>query len=1821
MVDNFRLTVDSNTEIEPLDSVRDVKMRGVSVTENRVANIPQMTGATANANGSAGVVPEPSVSDRDKYLKGDGTWASVQASGSNVQWDQITEEGTHIADITIDNVTTPIYAPEGGGTVTDVVDGDGTSLVDENGVAHVLGEITDVVDKNNFSLVNNHVAKMPFGVNSTICSPIPDYDNITDIDESRNWYGASEYTWTAPCDCLLVPVINNDIDFVEYDIGDFVLYSAWDNDSNINVQDFPLSYELIPLAEGTEITIKYLHRSNTGNNVRYRYIPFKRLQTNRESYPQPYLDYASIRTVSASDATSGYTAPTDGVFIAAYANSGSSNRPVICYINEDYYKYYYMALGKTPGSSMRLGEGDTVRLDSSNISGSGWFIPFATTTNPNEVYKPIPDYSDPTEYDETTLPTNIPRGVLFNDNRHTTETTTSLLTTTLVLNTATTSLTLQTISPVPTYETTRYSAVSWFSMSGTETFNGYYPSEVSGETMEGSFILFPYVTQTVSVETSYNVNDVVGADGESLVDANGIAHVNANVADVMYDDESVVDENGIAKMYTPVKATTLPTLNYSGRSALPSTSTWRDTTTVHKWTASCDCVVYAYDQTGSYNTFVKYGINNFIYYGTVISSNNNIPSGLLSNMIPIKKGQEISIQFQGQAINNMFDKVFYIPYNTIDTSAEDFPLPYLDHSLKTEIPSATTEFTATTDGIVIDNSNAKNTFVINDVITLYGKGGNGQYFDCSIPVSAGDVITLGNHSGKSFIPFKRTDNINKLISPIPDYNNRTVYTGDTLPNKFNTPGMLFLCAHDYDRNYSTTMSAQYNINGYTAYISSSNYSVNSTFYWKDGFLPLTENANKTYNSPTATGVSFFFIPYSEFDTVYVKDVLVGGNSVVGDGSIARIDSLVTDVQLNGESLVENGVAHVTGKVSDVQLDGISILDDNAVANIKSPIAIIPSPVLDYDRAAYIDESNTWNDRNEHTWVAPCDCVIYACSPNSNAATFTVDGFSYGVYKNAYGTYNNYKYNCFNSMFPVAEGSTVTIKFTGAIDTQTTYKKIAYIPFKKATTLQSVFSLPYLNYNGKEAIDWVDPLSDNDLICRYTAEVDGYIDINLILSNAVIPTISYTVNNSSIVDIMSLGRTETDMANGLILGKGDTVEIYDKGSASSYEYTGNIYFIPFATTSSIQQIVSPIPDYSSAEIMDVADFPTTYEPGYIFNCRTREGDNLQKDCIITLSDSVTLYTRAMPSVVMNQHSHFPISGNETFVSIVDETNAGNVYYVPYSEAEIVPVLVSDVKVNGSSVVDENGVANITGAGGSTVTVTQILSSGTKIAEIDVDGTTTDLYAPNGGGGGGSTVSITRKVLSGENFADITIDGTTTQLYATNTTYSNFVGATSQDAGAAGLVPAPTTSDVDKYLKGDGTWATVSGGGGGSTVTITPSLVSGIKVADYSIDSTSGSLYAPINADDMTLSAYNALTTAQKNDGTVRFIPEVKQTAYDMSNITEFNGATMTNTSTSNSTTVAWNGSTTASITDVFYYTTPIDVTSYSSITYDLITTTSYKTSAQYYIHVALSRNAPTSSNFDPSQALVDKYYNTRDNEYLNETIDVSSLTGELYLVVVASGWNLTIGNITLVPSSVNASQIKYMSETYALVEDMTGATASADGTNGLVPMPSAGDNTKYLRGDGTWKTPTNTTYSDFTGATSGTGGSHGLVPAPSSGDETKYLKGDGTWGTVSSGGSTVSVTQVQSTGTKIATITVDNVDTDLYAPSGGGGVIRENILSYIDRTLISDRYATGSLSNNNFTFSMSEDASDWSTNATAYNDTAIDSFSAHSMSPPLHIISN
>lgn len=76
--------------------------------------------------------------------------------------------------------------------------------------------------------------------------------------------------------------------------------------------------------------------------------------------------------------------------------------------------------------------------------------------------------------------------------------------------------------------------------------------------------------------------------------------------------------------------------------------------------------------------------------------------------------------------------------------------------------------------------------------------------------------------------------------------------------------------------------------------------------------------------------------------------------------------------------------------------------------------------------------------------------------------------------------------------------------------------------------------------------------------------------------------------------------------------------------------------------------------------------------------------------------------------------------------------------------------------------------------------------------------------------------------------------------------------------------------------------------------------------------------------------------------------------------------------------------------------------------------------------------------------------------------------------------------------------------------MKGATASAAGAAGYAPAPPAGSQTKFLRGDGTYQTPANTTYSAFKGATASAAGGSGLVPAPAAGKQEGILCADGTW---------------------------------------------------------------------------------------------------------------
>lgn len=121
------------------------------------------------------------------------------------------------------------------------------------------------------------------------------------------------------------------------------------------------------------------------------------------------------------------------------------------------------------------------------------------------------------------------------------------------------------------------------------------------------------------------------------------------------------------------------------------------------------------------------------------------------------------------------------------------------------------------------------------------------------------------------------------------------------------------------------------------------------------------------------------------------------------------------------------------------------------------------------------------------------------------------------------------------------------------------------------------------------------------------------------------------------------------------------------------------------------------------------------------------------------------------------------------------------------------------------------------------------------------------------------------------------------------------------------------------------------------------------------------------------------------------------------------------------------------------------------------------------------------------------------------------TDTTYGVVGANGSTGLVKNGSTVTSASGytacpiVSGVPYYKDTNTTYANMKAATASAAGAAGLVPAPAAGKQTSFLRGDGTWVVPTNTTYG--LASTSANGLLRQL-----NGSTSNFMRGDGTWAT-------------------------------------------------------------------------------------------------------------
>ena len=235
---------------------------------------------------------------------------------------------------------------------------------------------------------------------------------------------------------------------------------------------------------------------------------------------------------------------------------------------------------------------------------------------------------------------------------------------------------------------------------------------------------------------------------------------------------------------------------------------------------------------------------------------------------------------------------------------------------------------------------------------------------------------------------------------------------------------------------------------------------------------------------------------------------------------------------------------------------------------------------------------------------------------------------------------------------------------------------------------------------------------------------------------------------------------------------------------------------------------------------------------------------------------------------------------------------------------------------------------------------------------------------------ATLTVTQNGTTAGTFTANSSSDTTIAL--TDTTYADFTGATSSVAGTHGLVPAPTTSDVDKYLKGDGTWGAVAG--------------SGLVELSYG--------------------------SSTWND----FI-----TAYQANKIVYCRASSNTNPATGSQTRKAF-----------MAYVNNAD--SPTEVEFQYVRSVSSKTDSQ-----------------QSDQVFVYKLTNVSGGAW---TVESRSMAPK---IVAGAGMASTFTNGANATITLSAST-------------MTGATSSTAGVAGIVPAPAAGDNTKFLAGNGTWATP-------------------------------------------------------------------------------------------------------------------------------------------------------
>ena len=339
---------------------------------------------------------------------------------------------------------------------------------------------------------------------------------------------------------------------------------------------------------------------------------------------------------------------------------------------------------------------------------------------------------------------------------------------------------------------------------------------------------------------------------------------------------------------------------------------------------------------------------------------------------------------------------------------------------------------------------------------------------------------------------------------------------------------------------------------------------------------------------------------------------------------------------------------------------------------------------------------------------------------------------------------------------------------------------------------------------------------------------------------------------------------------------------------------------------------------------------------------------------------------------------------------------------------------------------------------------------------------------------------------------------------NTTYSNMGGATSSAAGSAGLVPAPAAGKQASFLRGDGTWVIPTNTTYAKANTTTLGLVM-IGYAEngknYPVElDSSGKMYVNVPWTDTNTTYTNMGAASASAAGKAGLVPAPAAGAQAKYLRGDGTWQTPPNTTYSN-----MGGATSSAAGSAGLVPAPAAGKQASFLrgdgTWVIPTNTTYAKANTTTLGLVMIGYAENGKNYPVELDSSGKMYVNVPWTDTNTTYGVVGANGSTGLVKNGS----TVTNASGYTACPIVGGIPYYKDTNTTYANMKAATASAAGAAGLVPAPAAGKQTSFLRGDGTWVVPTNTTY----GLASTT--ANGLL-RQLNGSTSSFMRGDGTWAT-------------------------------------------------------------------------------------------------------------